>query len=64
LGFRPRQAETEILDTFPELKVLHETPEWMTPEQERNVRSESSFNIGEASSYPEWLRKLVAERRS
>ena len=63
-GFASAESEAEILDAFTEMKVVHETPEWMTEEQEKNVRSESSFTIGEASSYPEWLRMLVADRRS
>lgn len=63
-GFARARSEAEILETFPELKVVHETPAWMTHEQEENVRSLSSFTIGESSSYPEWLQLLVAERRS
>ena len=63
-GFAHAQSEAEILHAFPELSVVYETPQWMTKEQERHVRSESSFTIGDASSYPEWLRTLVAERRS
>ncbi|HKO20677.1 MAG TPA: hypothetical protein VJU82_17515 [Acidobacteriaceae bacterium] len=63
-GFARAASETEILETFPELTVVYETPAWMTQEEERNIRSVSSFAIGEPSSYPEWLRVLVAERRA
>ena len=63
-GFARAQSEAEIHDTFPELQVVHGTPAWMTLEQERKVRSVSSFTIGEASSYSEWLQILVAQRRT
>ena len=63
-GFARAQSEADILETFPELNVVHESPAWMTQEQESKVRSVSSFTIGEVSSYPEWLRALVADRRA
>jgi len=63
-GFARAQSEAKILRTFPELKVVHDTPAWLTQEQERNVRSVSSFTVGDGSSYPEWLRTLLAERRA
>lgn len=63
-GFARAQSEAEILQTFPELKVVPENPAWMTQEQERHVRSISSFSVAEPSSYPEWLRILLAERRA
>lgn len=61
-GFARAQSEEEIVQTFPELKVVHEPSAWMTEEQERTTRSVSNFTIAEPSSYPEWLRILIAER--
>jgi hypothetical protein len=61
-GFAHAVSEAEIVEAFPELEVVHETPAWMTEERERKTRSVSSFTIGDASSYPKWLRTLVAER--
>jgi hypothetical protein len=63
-GFARAQSETEILQTLPELMVIHDRPAWMTQEQERNVRAVSSFTVGDGSSYPEWLQALLTERRA
>ena len=61
-GFARAQSEAEICRTFPELSIVHGNPAWMTQEQERRVRSVSSFKVAEPSSYPEWLQTLVAQR--
>jgi hypothetical protein len=63
-GFARARTEAEIVQTFPELKVCDESRSWLTHEEERKVRSVSSFAVGEPSTYPEWLRTLVAERRA
>ena len=63
-GFARAQSEAEINNAFPELQVVHDTPEWMTLKQERKIRSVSSFTVGKAASFPEWLRLLVAQRPS
>ena len=63
-GFARARSETEILKALPELKVAPGIPAWMTPEYESNVRAVSSFTIGEAATYPDWLQALVADRRS
>ena len=60
-GLARAQSEGEILRAFPELKVVHEAPDWMTRERERKLRSES-FAVAEPSTFPDWLRILLAER--
>ena len=62
-GFARAQSEAEILQTFPELKVVHKTPEWLTLELEKKMRSESSFTIADPTSYPKWLQTLIEQRR-
>jgi hypothetical protein len=61
-GFNRAPSEAVILQTLPELKVVHQRPPWMTREQELNVRATSGFTVAEPSTYPDWLRALVAER--
>ena len=61
-GFARARSEAEILRAFPELNVVHDAPDWMTQDRERKMRSESSFAVAEPSTFPEWLRILVAAR--
>jgi hypothetical protein len=55
-GIAGAQSETEIVKAFAELKVVQQTPAWMTAEVERKGRSVSSFTVAEPSTYPKWLR--------
>jgi hypothetical protein len=61
-GFARAATEADVVQAFPELIVFHEKPEWMTQEEEQSIRSESSFIVGDQTSYPEWLNALVDGR--
>lgn len=63
-GFARARTEAEIVQAFPELKVCNETPAWLTHDEEPKVRSVSSFSVSEPSTYPKWLRTLIAKRKA
>jgi hypothetical protein len=61
-GVARARSEADVLQSFPELEVVSETPVWMTEEFERKVRSVSSFAVSQPATYPDWLHALIDER--
>jgi hypothetical protein len=61
-GLVEARSEAEIVSAFPELKVMHERPQWLTTEQEEKIRSKSSFALDVVGTYPAWIRSLLDER--
>jgi hypothetical protein len=55
-------SDAELRSAFPELTIVDERPSWMTPEREANIRKNSSFVVGDSSSYPDWLKVLLQDR--
>ena len=60
-GVACANSEAEILESLPELKVA-QAPAWMTGDIEQKVRSVSTFAVAEPSTYPAWLRSILAQR--
>jgi len=58
-GLARAASADEVIRVLPELKIVNETPDWMTAGLGRRP---SSFVVSEPGSYPDWLRTLVAER--
>jgi len=54
-------TESEVVETFPELEVVLETPLWMTQDRQRQLRCDS-FDVAQPSTYPDWLQTVVKER--
>jgi hypothetical protein len=63
-GFAKAASATEIDNLLPELEIVPTKPDWMTKAQEAKVRAVSSFVVGDESTYPEWLRLMMSERKS
>jgi hypothetical protein len=61
-AFAEARSETEITVAFPELAVFHLRPEWMSEHEEAKIRSEDRFNVGNPTTYPDWLRALIEDR--
>jgi hypothetical protein len=57
-GFAHANSEEEVTGTFPELKVVHEIPEWMDPDRQARIRLNSSFTVNDPTTYPEWLKRV------
>ena len=55
-GIAKAASEAEITRRFPELKVVHDWPDWMADEVLRKTRHVSSFVVDDETSYPAWLR--------
>jgi hypothetical protein len=62
-AFATARSEAEIEEVFPELTIIGERPEWMTPEEEQNIRAVSSFVVSGPMTYPEWVRMMARNRR-
>jgi len=63
-GIARAYSEDEVTRAFPELTVVHKKPNWMDSDGEARTRSISSFAVDDPTTYPEWLRVLIAERAS
>ena len=51
-----------VRNTIPELTVDADRPDWMDNEYFENIRLTSKFTLDDESSYPDWIRTLIAER--
>jgi hypothetical protein len=61
-AFATAQSEADISEVFPELTIVAETPAWMTPEEERKIRSVSCFVVSDPTTYQEWLKTMARNR--
>jgi hypothetical protein len=44
--------------------VFCEKPDWMSDEELKQIRKESSFRLRDDSSYPAWIKSILQERKS
>ena len=63
-GVARADSEADVLQTFPELKVVEKRPTWMTGDIEQKLRSVSTFAVADPSTYPAWLQAMLAQRDS
>jgi len=61
-GIAVSESEKAITKVFPELKVIHERPEWMSSKQFADLSAVSRFVVGDSSTYPSWLHSLINGR--
>lgn len=61
-GLAHAASADDVTRAFPELEVITERPEWMTPDVEAAIRQTSSFVVGDARTYPKWVQSLIDER--
>lgn len=60
-AFLKANSEEEILERFPELKVVTIRPRWLTPEEEERMRARVTIDIDDETD--EFLSALIRDRK-
>jgi hypothetical protein len=60
-AFLRAESESEIADRFPELTVVDDLPEWMTPAEADRIRATLTIDIDDASEPV--LKQILDSRR-
>lgn len=60
-AFVTADSEDQITDQYPELRVTHQRPDWMSDEEQASIRQTDSYDIDEA---PKGLLADIVNARS
>jgi hypothetical protein len=61
-GIAKAESADDIAAVLPELKVIEKRPEWLDEARIARLHERSKFEVGDETTYPEWLQILIRNR--